>query len=262
MKLAAFALFILLGLALLAGMVHVFVALQTRIGNGEVPVVRFLAAHERGVIFGMWGMVLLGVIVALPAMWSDFFGFAPRVGPSQGVLVLDVGMPLSEVQRRSTLKLVPGFRVESGGYRQLIAEVVFDLEVGGTRFPQCRYYWMQTYEHDDPRLEHISVGISPRKLPLAELKEAERLVRERLKADGWTPGHYVYRTPEQLTLHGGARTGGDGRYWGKGDTLLILSVNRMDEEKRGEPAGAGEFILYVDIVARDVSRYADLEFEP
>jgi len=47
----------------------------------------------------------------------------------------------------------------------------------------------------------------------------------------------------------GAEAGppGDGRYWAKENTLLIFETNPMDEEKRGEPPGSGEYILYIDL---------------
>src|SRR5258706_6985934 len=41
-------------------MLHVFVALQLRAGNGGVPMVRFLAEHESAVTFGLSGVLGLG----------------------------------------------------------------------------------------------------------------------------------------------------------------------------------------------------------
>jgi hypothetical protein len=63
-----------------------------------------------------------------------------------------------------------------------------------------------------------------------------------------------------VRLWSGKRTTGDGRYWTRGNTLLIFEVQRMDEEQRDEPPGSGEFILYLDLRPKDHDR--DLVFEP
>jgi hypothetical protein len=142
---------------------------------------------------------------------------------------------------------------------------VFDFEVANTglRFEQCRYYWLATYEHDDTRLKSLNIGISPQKISRTNLPAAERLVHDQLRADHWMAGQFIYRTEEQRTLHGGATASGEGRYWAKDATLLILSAKRMDESKPGEdPQAAGEYILYLDLVPRDDSLYSKLEFNP
>jgi len=56
------------------------------------------------------------------------------------------------------------------------------------------------------------------------------------------PGHYVAKNEETARLWGGEHTTGDGRYWMRGNTLLIFETKRMDEEKHDEPTGSGEFI--------------------
>jgi hypothetical protein len=67
-------------------------------------------------------------------------------GPSRGVVVAIVSMMLEDIRRRSTLPL-PENRGESltcSG--RLAAEIVFDLAIAdtGTRFPDCRYYFIAT----------------------------------------------------------------------------------------------------------------------
>jgi hypothetical protein len=61
------------------------------------------------------------------------------------------------------------------------------------------------------------------------------------------PGHILAKSEETVRMWSGSRTAGDGRYWAKGNTLLIFETNRMDEEKRGEPPGSGEYILYIEL---------------
>src|SRR3954464_3314462 len=59
-------LFCVFGFSCIGLMLHVFVKMQMGIGNGAVPMVRFLAGHERGVTFAVWGFLGLGTLIALP----------------------------------------------------------------------------------------------------------------------------------------------------------------------------------------------------
>jgi hypothetical protein len=257
-----FGLFLLFGLSVIPLMVHGVIAVQVRLGNGEVPLVKLLRAHETGIVLAMWAMILLGLLIALPVMLSGLFRAQLK---STGTLIANVGMPLEAVEARSTLKLVPDKRMNHDGSRMTAGGAVFDFEVAGTglRFERCRYYWIETYEHDNPRLKKLNIGISPQKFPRADLEAVERAVQKQIRADHWVPGQYVYRTEDQRTLHGGATSSGEGKYWAKGGTLLILSSKRVDESKAGEdPKTAGEFILHVDLVPRDDSLYSRLEFAP
>jgi len=262
-KLALFALFFVFSLSLLSLALHGFVAAQGRIGNGEVGFVRFLRDHEFGVTLAMWGFVTAGMLIALPVMWTDFFGFPTYVGNSHGVLAADVGMSLAEVGSRSSLKIVPGSREGLTGSSRSAGEVVFDFEVGGTqlRLERCRYYWLETGSHNDPKIVHINVGLSPRKLSrTASNAEREALVR-RVRVAGWAAGHFEFTDPALITLHGGTREG-DGIYWAHGDTLLILREKRVDDSQRDEdPSTAGEFIQYAELVPRHSSNYSKLIYE-
>jgi hypothetical protein len=264
MKLAAFALFLVIGFTLVPLAMHVFLVAQGAIGNADVGMVRFLREHERGVTFFMWGMFTTGLLLALPVMWTDFFGFKLPLGRSQGTVVANLGMTLADAAARSTAQLGPASHESLTGSSRSVGRGLFDFEVAGTRlrFENCRYYWLETGSHENPNINHINVGISPRKVPRAQLPaERERLIG-RLRAAGWSAGHFEYTDPEKITLHGGTRDG-DGRYFATGETLLIVNENRVDEQKAGEDQEtAGEYILYIDLVPRRDGNYTTLVFEP
>jgi hypothetical protein len=86
-KLALFALFFVFCLSLVPLILHAFLAGQDRIGNREVGLIRLLREHEFGVTLAAWGIMTAGMLVALPVMWTDFFGFPKRVGKSTGAFV-------------------------------------------------------------------------------------------------------------------------------------------------------------------------------
>jgi hypothetical protein len=262
-KLTAFGLFLVLGFSLVPLMLHLFVVAQGGIGNANLGFVRFLREHERGVTFTMWGLFTAGLLIALPMMWTDFFGFAVPLPKTQGTITSNVGMTIAETAARSTFKISPGSREPLTGSSTSISQGVFDFEIadGGIRFEKCRYCWLGTGSHDDPKIVHINVGISARKMPRDKLAiERESIVR-RLQSAGWSAGHFEYTDPEDITLHGGAREG-DGRYWAKNGVLLLLSEKRMDDAQPGEdPKTAGEFIHYIDLVPCNDPLYRALVFE-
>jgi hypothetical protein len=167
---------------------------------------------------------------------------------SKGVLVADIGMTFDEVKRRSTLEIKEPYRMHDGAWRDT-DEVVFDYRIGDSSivFPLCRYHWLVTRKDAPLRLAEINIGISPRKMPVADLKAFQRHWQDLLNAEGWIPGHYIATDESTVQLWAGRHTSGDGRYWLRGNTLLIFEVNRMDESKQGEPPGAGEYILYLDL---------------
>lgn len=120
---------------------------------------------------------------------------------------------------------------------------------------------MITGKTGDPQLESLNIGITPEKLPRMQFDEYKRQVQHQLKNDGWIPGHFVWRSPQDIHLHSGATSSGDGRYWKRGDTLIILEEKRMDDEQAGEdPKAAGEFILYLDL--RRLNSEPQLVFDP
>jgi hypothetical protein len=271
-KIVAFGLFLALGFAAIPLMLRVFLWGQRRIGNEAVPMVRFLAEHQTGVVVAVWIVFALGLAVALPAMLADeFFGrpaklwFEARLrGANRGVLTANVGMTLEDIRRRSTLPISEPRGESLTGSSRLAADVVFDLDIAdtGTRFPECRYYFLVTRSHGDPHVESMNVGVSPHAMTRPEHDDERRRVQERLQADGWKPGRFVYRTPEQQALHGGKTSEGDRTYWLKGEALLHLEPKRVDEAQRGEDeATAGRFMLAVSIFERTASStYPRLDF--
>jgi hypothetical protein len=74
-KLVLFALFFVFCLSLVPPILHGFLAAQGRIGNAEVGLVRVLRDHEFRVTLLVWGLMTAGMAIALPVMWTDFFGF-------------------------------------------------------------------------------------------------------------------------------------------------------------------------------------------
>lgn len=59
-----FALFCLAAFALVPIVLRAFIALQIKIGNGEIFLVKWLQAHEQGVVYGVWGFFAAGLGIA------------------------------------------------------------------------------------------------------------------------------------------------------------------------------------------------------
>ena len=62
--------FTLFGCACIGLMIHFFIVLQIRIGNGAQPMVRMMAEHETAVTLAFWAFLALGAALALPFAWS------------------------------------------------------------------------------------------------------------------------------------------------------------------------------------------------
>ncbi len=146
------------------------------------------------------------------------------------------------------------------GSRMSVEEIVFEFRIANSavRFPQSRYYWLETKKNDS-RVSVLNIGITPRKMSKQELDVFQHAAQTQLRADGWMPGHYVAESKETVLLWGGERTAGDGRYWLKGGTLLIFERKRIDDQVRDEPEGSGEFI--VDLLLRPGDHDKKLIFE-
>lgn len=89
-KLGVFTLFFIFALCCMPLLIRLFLAGQGSVGNEDVGMVRFLGDHFVGVTFGLWAFLLLGMLIALPVMWTDFFGFPAR---KQNVDVTDKTPP-------------------------------------------------------------------------------------------------------------------------------------------------------------------------
>jgi arginine exporter protein ArgO len=52
-------------------MVQLVLGFQVRLGNTNVPVIRRLIARERVIVFVLWGLIALGLLIAIPAAIRD-----------------------------------------------------------------------------------------------------------------------------------------------------------------------------------------------
>ncbi len=74
-RLTAMIVFLGLTVALMFSLVPVMVKLvlgfQAAVGNAGHPVVAGLIAHERVIVFVLWGLIALGLVIAVPAAVID-----------------------------------------------------------------------------------------------------------------------------------------------------------------------------------------------
>ena len=66
-------LFLALAFAVVPIFIRVFVTMQTKIGNGNLPIIQWIKKNEIKLIYFLWGFFLLGLIIALPAIIKDWF---------------------------------------------------------------------------------------------------------------------------------------------------------------------------------------------
>jgi len=263
-KVLAVVLFLILGFSLIPLMLQLFLALQGGLGNTDVGMVHFLRVHERGVVFTIWGLFLAGLLIALPVMWTELFGFGKSLPKSQGLIVANVGLPLGETLARSTFPIPQVTRESLTGSNMSVCQGVFDFEVGNTglRFENCRYCCLEMDHHDDPKIVYINVGISSRRHARSEMAAEHAAIVNRLRAAGWSPGRYVYSDTEMIRRLRVTRDA-EGRYWARDNVLMILSEKRMDDPQPNEnPNTAGEYIHVIDVLSRNDPSYQKLVFEP
>jgi hypothetical protein len=61
-------------------MVKATIAAQIAAGNAEQPLIKFFAANETRIILIMWGLIVAGLAIAVPAAINDgLFDQAPGV---------------------------------------------------------------------------------------------------------------------------------------------------------------------------------------
>ena len=72
-KIFYFVLFCIMGFSIVPLVIRLFISLQTRIGNAEFFLVRFLQGHEQSVVFGVWIVFIIGLCFAVPAGIKDGF---------------------------------------------------------------------------------------------------------------------------------------------------------------------------------------------
>jgi hypothetical protein len=148
----------------------------------------------------------------------------------EGVLSANIGMSVDDVVAQSTLGMKPIRTMGDNSLMSVEETKTFEFHIAGTtvRFPHCRYYWIETPKNSR-HIHVLNVGISPRKMPKPELESFQQEQQQKLRGDGWIPGHYVAKDEETVRMWSGHRTTGDGRYWKKGPTLIIFEVSQMDD---------------------------------
>jgi hypothetical protein len=72
-KIIQFVLFCMLCFSFVPLVVRAFIVLQLKIGNGEFFLVRWIQTHEQAVVYGFWGLMAVGLSIALPAAIKDGF---------------------------------------------------------------------------------------------------------------------------------------------------------------------------------------------
>ncbi len=262
-KVLAILLFFILAFSLFPLLLHLFLVIERGLGKTDVGLVRFLRAHERGVIYALWAMFIAGLLIALPVMWTDLFGFGKSLPKSQGLIVANIGLPLGETLARSTFPIPQVTRESLTGSNMSVCQGVFDFEVAdtGPRFENCRYCCLEMDHHDDPKIVYINVGISSQRRARSEMAAEHGAIITRLRAAGWAPGRYVYSDTEMIKRLRVTRDA-EGRYWAKDNVLMIVSEKRMDVPQPNEnPNTAGEFIHVIDLLPRNDPSYLKLIFE-
>jgi hypothetical protein len=73
-----FGLFLAFGFSCIPLMLKAFIAGQVGIGNGDVGIIRTIAAHQTGIVIGFWLFLAAGLAIAIPAAIHDgFFDATP-----------------------------------------------------------------------------------------------------------------------------------------------------------------------------------------
>lgn len=260
-----FGLFIAFGFSAVPVMVKTVIAAQTRAG----PVAEGLACHQNAIIYGIWGLMIAGSVIAIPAaVIGGIFGDAPRQmvqraleGSSMGTLSAAPGMSLDEMTRKSSLPVNLKFA------RTAIADKgVFEFVVpqSSIRFPRARSYFITTRDGDHTKISVVNISTSPEKGSKASVDSADAALGVALARDGWLAGHEVYRTAESQRLHGGEKAGPEGRQYLKDGIVFSINRNRMDEAKLNEDAAtAGEWIQYIELWPADTyPGFERLVFQP
>ncbi len=248
-----FGLFLAFGFSAIPVMVKTVVAAQTRAN----PAPGVLARHQNAIIYTIWGFMIAGCAIAIPAaVIGGMFGDAPRQmvqraleGSSMGTLSAAPGMSLDEMTSKSTLALDLKFA------RTAIAgKGVFEFVVPSStvRFPRARSYFITTRDDDHTKINVVNISTSPEKESKASVDAADTALRSELARDGWLAGHEEYRTAESQRLHGGEKAGPEGRQYLKAGIVFSINRNRMDEAQPNEdPATAGEWIQYIELWPAD-----------
>lgn len=102
---AASLLVLAIAMAAVPVMLKLVIGFQIRMGNGELPVVRFFNTHHWQITWGLWGLYLLGLGVALPVMIKSGF-FTPAASAEQSARAPAGAMPPLEYQVRHARQIL------------------------------------------------------------------------------------------------------------------------------------------------------------
>lgn len=264
-----FGLFIAFGLSAVPVMVKIVVSAQANAGHGDAPAVGTLACHQNAIIYGIWGLMIVGSAITIPAaVIGGMFGDAPQQmlnrafqGSGMGTLSSAPGMTLDDMVKRSTLALNLKYARSAIAGKGVFE---FDLPNSSIKFPRARSYFITTRDDDRTKIRVVNISTSPEKGSKASIDSADAALRAELVRDGWLAGHEVYRTEESQRLHGGDRAGPEGRQYLKDGVVLSINRNRMDEAKLNEDtASAGEWIQYIELWPADIyPGFERLVFQP
>jgi len=58
-----FGLFCVMAFSLVPVALRFFLNMQVKIGNAEFVLIRWLQAHEQSVVYGFWGIIIIGLII-------------------------------------------------------------------------------------------------------------------------------------------------------------------------------------------------------
>lgn len=128
--------------------------------------------------------LVLGCLVLCACDEADFYR---AFGVSQGTLVADLGMPMAEVQRRSSLKLHES-RLGRASWDYTGGNAYFDFELAGSpvRFKGCSMYSIDA-AGPDKTVTHIGVFVTSGRLRWRAFGDELRGTAGMLRAAGFEP---------------------------------------------------------------------------
>jgi TonB family protein len=204
--------------------------------------------------------VVTGVLAMMVTVTALVFpyGLVYKWIASDGKLVANVGMPLNEVQQRSTLKLgAPNGQVDSSGATAIAADNVhFDFELAGTglNFEWSRSYLLQLDENQN--ISKINVELAQKNETWKQLKGSLLDLAEWLEVKGWRPMQdddgvssvaflkAKMEGPPQATKG----SVGEFRWMSEEGLLLTISAARLSDAGPVEdPGNAGQFIYGITV---------------
>lgn len=68
---AYFALFCVMAFSLVPLAIRFFISMQIKIGNGEFFLIKWFQAHEQGIVYGFWSMMVIGFCIIFALAKDD-----------------------------------------------------------------------------------------------------------------------------------------------------------------------------------------------